>query len=540
MAIDWNTEYPITNTGYEQPNTQVAFMAVPWDNTYTDIVDFDNLSAQTSAMNALIQKTINYMNYFKKDNAFDVAGNVAEYENYNYLRYINKNYNNKYFYCFITKVEYRTKDCTRIYVQTDVWQTWQFNLTFYQSFIERAHVAKSDDTIGGNLQNEPLSATPEYERQIDIFNGINWGFSFILTSVSAPPTFTGQSFTYGGVGNNTSEFVGYYCYDIPPVNTAELLQAYIALYQPEGEVTDHRQDIINIKAMPLWAINATSKTEQGYFLNTVSSVDDNITINLNILANGYTPRNKKLLTSLYRIFSIYNLNGFEVPILPELIMNPLGLHISTKVATSSQLRLTITNYSNYSNNHYSIPYNYTMAVGYNENTGATQEIAQMNATLGLLSSIGGAVGGVATGVATGNALATAQGFLGGVQGIANSAIEMKKASEERTASLGSASDGTSILPTNIQLRLLDSCPTLSECQRIDKFFDVFGYAQNTFGNVKNWFTNRSAWNYIKTTGCKIRLTGNQSDLSLIKSIFDSGVTVWHSINGYGDYTQDNN
>lgn len=540
MSINWDTEYPLGNSGYEQPETQVAFMQVPWDNTYSDIVDFDTLSEQTTAMNKLIKKTINYMTYFKKDNAFDVAGNVADYEQYNYLRFVNQNYNNKYFYCFIDRIEYRTKDCTRIYVSTDVWQTWQFNLRYFQSFIERSHVAKADDTIGANMQNEPVSASPEFENQIDIFNGINWDFSFVLTSVSAPPTLQSDDFTYGGVGDNVSEFVGYYCYDIPRENTAEILQAYIALYQPQGEVTDHRQDIINIKAMPMWAITATSKTEQGYFLNTASSVDDDININLNTLANGYTPRNKKLLTSLYRMFSIYNLNGFEIPLRPELIINPIGLHISTKVATSSQLRLTVTNYDNYSSNHYSIPYNYTMAVGYNENTGATQAIAQMNATFGLLSAIGGSVSGIATGVATGNAVVAAQGFLGGVQGIANSGIEMKKASEERTASLGSASDGTSILPTNIKLRLLDSCPTLSECQRIDKFFDVFGYAQNVYGNIKNWFTNRSNWNFIKTTACKIQLNGNQDDLTKIKNIFDMGVTVWHGVDNYGDYTQDNN
>lgn len=65
---------------------------------------------------------------------------------YNYVMYLNENYTNKWFYAFITKMEYENDYNTKIYITTDVFQTWQFNLTFKQSFIEREMCAVSEDT----------------------------------------------------------------------------------------------------------------------------------------------------------------------------------------------------------------------------------------------------------------------------------------------------------------------------------------------------------------------------------------------------------
>lgn len=59
--------------------------------------------------------------------------------------YKNSNYSNKWFYAYITRMEYENDGMTNIYITTDVFQTWQFDLNFKESFIEREMLAKADD-----------------------------------------------------------------------------------------------------------------------------------------------------------------------------------------------------------------------------------------------------------------------------------------------------------------------------------------------------------------------------------------------------------
>lgn len=74
-------------------------------------------------------------------------------------------------------------------------------------------------------------------------------------------------------------------------------------------------------------------------------------------------------------------------------------------------------------------------------------------------------------------------------------------------------------------------------ERIDKFFDMYGYLTNTL-KVPN-LNNRPNWNYIKTIGCNIIGDIPQNDLQTIKSIFDNGITLWHNTSTFLDYSQNN-
>lgn len=74
-------------------------------------------------------------------------------------------------------------------------------------------------------------------------------------------------------------------------------------------------------------------------------------------------------------------------------------------------------------------------------------------------------------------------------------------------------------------------------ERIDKFFDMYGYLTNTvkIPNLKN----RPNWNYVKTLGANILGNIPQYDLQSIKDIFDNGVTLWHNPSTFLDYSQNN-
>ena len=78
---------------------------------------------------------------------------------YTYVMYRNTAYGNKWFYAFITDMQYINDNMTAITIKTDSWQTWGFDVTLKKSFVEREHVA--DDTFGIHTVPEGVD-TGEY------------------------------------------------------------------------------------------------------------------------------------------------------------------------------------------------------------------------------------------------------------------------------------------------------------------------------------------------------------------------------------------
>lgn len=74
-------------------------------------------------------------------------------------------------------------------------------------------------------------------------------------------------------------------------------------------------------------------------------------------------------------------------------------------------------------------------------------------------------------------------------------------------------------------------------RKIDKYFDMYGYLTNE-RKVPN-LNNRPNWNYVKTIGANIVGNIPQYDLQIIKNIFDNGVTLWHNSSTFLDYSQNN-
>ena len=73
---------------------------------------------------------------------------------------------------------------------------------------------------------------------------------------------------------------------------------------------------------------------------------------------------------------------------------------------------------------------------------------------------------------------------------------------------------------------------------IDSYFSMYGYKVNRL-KLPN-ITGRRNWNYVKTINVNIEGDIPQSDLTIIKSIFDKGITFWHNPNTMYDYSQNNN
>ena len=138
------------------PNTVLRLVKVPLQIDNKNQLTFENLQKQTQYFLSLEHIEIDEISYQRKDNTIFFPQHIDSILNYNYVMYQNSNYTNKWFYAFITNMNYISDFNTAINITTDVFQTYQFEFTFKQSFIEREMIDVEKDTPGSNLLPEGL------------------------------------------------------------------------------------------------------------------------------------------------------------------------------------------------------------------------------------------------------------------------------------------------------------------------------------------------------------------------------------------------
>lgn len=111
---------------------------------YTPIKERQGVLRFNGAVNKFYD--CNYM-MFENDNFYNTEYNWGE-EKYNRLA------PKKYFFAFITNVEYVNPETTLIHFQLDVMQSWFFEIEWERSLIEREHV--KDDSLYANLEPEDI------------------------------------------------------------------------------------------------------------------------------------------------------------------------------------------------------------------------------------------------------------------------------------------------------------------------------------------------------------------------------------------------
>lgn len=168
--------------------------------------------------------------------------------------------------------------------------------------------------------------------------------------------------------------------------------------------------------------------------------------------------------------------------------------------------------------------------------------------IGLFTSLGGMLGTAAKGGGTETA-----GSYGGLFG---NAISMEKTAinyDYYIQKLNAQKERQQMLPDHVSLGasnatllgyglMNDNIFTrygvkAQFAQRIDKFFDMYGYATNDL-KIPN-ISNRPNWNYIKLAGANLLGEIPEADLQEIKGLFNDGITLWHNSTTFLDYSQNN-
>ena len=294
-----------------------------------------------------------------------------------------------------------------------------------------------------------------------------------------------------------------------------------------SQLQDHRNELIGLYAIPAWVHDGTNK----YATNNIKKKEVTTALPTATLACGYAPRNKKMLSSLCKVYLFYNENGFKLPLKPELFTSdtPVFTVKSTELSTNGFL-LQIGSYADYTAKTNKISYNCENRLGYDANTGLDKVLNTLTSAVGVVN----AVGSVASQAFVGNVGGAVQGAVGAVQ----QSINMIDALGQRGVSTGASGDIMSITEKRAMPVFADVSPTEAQCRYIDDYLDVYGYAINEIGKISTYMKNRSNWNYIQVANCNIKVSAPNDDVNKLKQMFESGVTIWHK--NFGDYDQANN
>ena len=209
----------------------------------------------------------------------------------------NADFGTKWFYAFITKMEYVNKNNSRIYFEVDDVQTWLlFDIDVPSAYIERKHV--DDDTIGLHLVEEGLATGDYVIRSIDTFIDLN-AQAIIVGSIYDPGTTSnviGQLYTgiYSGIK--------YFAFNR---NTGIVaLQTFLAAING----TTGKED--SVKAMFMFPENLLPVYTDGDAITLPNALTLPFSYSKNETdIDGYVPKNKKLFSYPYNMLYVSNHNG---------------------------------------------------------------------------------------------------------------------------------------------------------------------------------------------------------------------------------------
>lgn len=128
-----------------RPQSDLYLVKCPLQLSNKHQLTFNSKDEQIAYFRSLPKLEIDNISYIRKDNYIRYPEHIDNLIEYNYCFYQNENYSNKWFYAFIVRMEYVNDNCTNIYIKQDVFQTWQFDIQYLQSFVEREMINVSND-----------------------------------------------------------------------------------------------------------------------------------------------------------------------------------------------------------------------------------------------------------------------------------------------------------------------------------------------------------------------------------------------------------
>lgn len=271
---------------YIAPDSIVKILKdVPLNDTYKDTILFDDVTSQTAYFINKAKYSYLECTYLRKENKIRVGIEADNLYDCNYIMFQNKTFGNKWFYAFITNIEYVNNVTSAISYEIDVMQTWHFNYTLKPCYVEREHT--DSDLFGSNLIQENFE-TGEYHFYDLGLKGItgNW-VPVICATVN-------KDYSDATPGMHNGIYNGCTMLYLQGINaTSKWLEDLTA----EGK----SDAVINMVMFPLNFIDEA-------YSDTPKTVSFSVNKNLNNL-DGYVPKNKKLFSYPYNFLYVTDNEG---------------------------------------------------------------------------------------------------------------------------------------------------------------------------------------------------------------------------------------
>lgn len=268
---------------YIVPNTTIYILNnIPLNKSYEHTVYYPDKDAQAQAFMAYKKYTLTDYSYQRSQlGTIRVALKYEQLIDCNYLMFKNTNFENKWFYAFITGIGYVSNDVTDVYYDLDVMQTWCYDYDFLPTFVDRQH--SKTDALYENTQPEGLELGADYDRVSKLLyqtcgDGDNTDFLILAT--------TNPAGGHPSAGVSGGIIFSIYQYKGKAADVIKKLNQFIN--------NGLESNVVAIYTCPENTQEVQSYTTGGSY------------------ASGYTPRNKKLLCYPYCFITVNNHLGQEM------------------------------------------------------------------------------------------------------------------------------------------------------------------------------------------------------------------------------------
>lgn len=541
---------------------------VPWDSSYRHVwyegmIDKNQILTQFMTMN-----TNNYT-YIRQDTNIRVPYNADTLYGINYCMYKN---GDMWFCAFVNTITFLNNETSTLHLQEDIWHTWGEYAVFHPCLVDREHV--SEDGLGQWRAPEPQMSLEESILSEQRFTELS--FDTVVVGTNAIPhlkvnatgtiftahsetDFDGNEAVSGSFYNHIYSGLRYYAFTgsdrtalsnfLNNLNKAGAAESVACMFMvPSSLITIGTDHVV---------------TDYG------STFPDRSYLAYRVSALGYTPRNKKCLTYPYCYFAVTDFNGGIMELKYEDCdtWGEVNLQFEQGLDATAALICTTKNYQGVP-----LDYHHSMVLAQNpqcawvyeafynwmaQNSSTQQMKLNMNMVdiaIGLgLAGVGAFLVSTGAGAPAGGALgsfglsaAEAAGFSALLGGLGKGAAGIR-AESERKAQIESQKKVPNHISGQSSSNTLQGLDrnmggymrmglNRKSAERLDAFFDVFGYAVDTV-KVPN-LTGRRAWNYVKTVGANLGGNIPADRLTAMNQRLDEGMTFWHN-HDVGNYSLDN-
>lgn len=549
------------------PNTTVWLCKVPLENDYKNQFRFTSWENQIAYFRTTVFASYSNSTYVRKNGYIDVPFSRDYIRTCNYLYYTNPGGFNstdgqgepQTVFCFITNIEYLSENSSRVYIETDVYQTWQFWIQYNRCFIEREHV--NDDSIGANTIPENLETGEYICNDAPVKKNLgDYGFCIasmvgltidgsgnIQVSVDSQGLPTEQT---GNIYNGIYSACDYYV-----TLTEGKMSEVIEKITQKGKL----DSIVGVFMFPLNLIDIRQLGSTGVYVARKGETPFTQTDGVNQLPtiDGVTVKNNKLKCYPYSYLMVTNGGGQSNIYNWEkcATKGQFGYKLDGVITPGCSIRMTPINYNGAVGENFSEGMNlgkfavcsfpadmYTNWLTQNSIEVFGHEIRrdELDVARGGIKTAGGV-----TQMLLNTMSENAQGaMMGGetaalgVTDVVDSLISMRQHNLTPMQIRGNTNSGDVITAKKDLTFIFYRMSIRAEYARIlDNYFSMYGYKVNRIG-IPN-ITGRRNWNYVKTIGCNFDGDIPNEDLAIIRAMFDRGVTIWHNPQNIYRYDLDN-